>query len=122
MADAPLHRALALLRSQQEATLVHRRFAADAASLPPRMLAKHRAGAPKAGGVERALVGLGASAHRPDQARGAYLDRLLPLFTAPFRRAGLYAFTIGPHAAAVRIARPALPYPRRPSAAAARAA
>ena len=92
-----------------------RLFPADAALLHPRMVAKYRAGDPNAAPVERALLAHGAPARGPGEERGRYLDRLLRLLTVPFPHAGLhrYAFIIGPHRGAVRVARPALPYPGR---------
>ena len=95
--------------------VTYRLFPDDATLLHPRMLAKYRAGDPNAGGVERALVAHAAPPRSPAEDRASYLDRLLPRLTVPFHHAGLhrYAFTIGPHARAVRVARPALPYPRR---------
>jgi hypothetical protein len=97
------------------APVTYRMFPNDAALIHPRMLAKYRVGAPNAGGVERALVAHGAPPRAKNEDRRSYLDRLLPQLTVPFRHAGLhrYAFAIGPHAQAVRVARPALPYPRR---------
>ena len=93
--------------------VTYRLFADDAALLHPRMLAKYRAGDPNAAGVERALVEHGAPPRSPAEDRATYLDRLLPRMTVPFRHGGLhrYAFTIGPHARAVRLTRPTLPYP-----------
>lgn len=90
-------------------------FPDDAALLHPRMLAKYRAGDPNARGLELALVAHGAPPRALDDDPARYLDRLLPRVTQPFRHGGLhrYAFTLGPHARAIRIARPALPYPRR---------
>jgi hypothetical protein len=90
-------------------------FPDDAGLLHPRMLAKYRAGAPNAGAVERALVARGAPPRADGEGRLSYLDRLLPHLTVPFQHGGLhrYAFAIGPHSRAVRIARPALPYPGR---------
>ena len=95
--------------------VAYRLFPDDAALLHPRMIAKYRAGDPNAGNVERLLVGQGAPPRAPDEGRVAYLERELPRYTEPFRHGGLhrYAFTIGPHARSVRIARTALPYPGR---------
>ena len=94
------------------ARVVYRLFPADGALLHPRMVAKYRAGDPNAAPVERALLAHGAPARGPGEERGRYLDRLLPLLTVPFPHSGLhrYAFIIGPHRGAVRMARPALPY------------
>jgi hypothetical protein len=95
--------------------VTYRLFPDDAALLHPRMLAKYRAGDPNAGGVERALVAHGALARSPAEDPATYLDRFLPRLTLPFRHGGLhrYAFTIGPHARAVRLTRHTLPYPGR---------
>jgi hypothetical protein len=97
------------------APVAYRMFPDDAGLLHPRMLAKYRAGAPNAGAVERALVAHGAPPRVRREDRASYLDRLLPQLTVSFHHAGLhrYAFAIGPHARAVRIARPVLPYPGR---------
>jgi hypothetical protein len=97
------------------APVTYRMFPDDAGLLHPRMLAKYRAGAPNAGAVERALVAHGASPRTRGEDRASYLDRSLLHLTVPFLHGGLhrYAFAIGPHARAVRIARPALPYPGR---------
>jgi len=99
----------------RSAPVAYRMFPDDAGLLHPRMLAKYRAGAPNAGAVERALVAHGASPRAHGEDRASYLDRLLPQLTVPFQHGGLhrYAFAIGPHARAVRIAGPALPYPGR---------
>jgi len=95
--------------------VTYRMFPEDAALLHPRMLAKYRAGDPNAGAVERTLITHGAPPRQAAEDRALYLDRVLPRLTVPFHHAGLhrYAFTIGPHASAVRVSRPALPYPRR---------
>ena len=97
------------------APVAYRMFPEDAGLLHPRMLAKYRAGAPNAGAVERALVAHGAPLRAHAEDRASYLDRWLPHLTVPFQHSGLhrYAFAIGPHARAVRIAQPALPYPGR---------
>ena len=99
------------------APVAYRMFPDDAGLLHPRMLAKYRAGAPNAGAVERALVARGAPPRAQGEDRPSYLDRLLPRLTVPFLHSGLhrYAFVVGPHARAVRIAQPALPYPGRVS-------
>jgi hypothetical protein len=98
------------------APVTYRIFPNDAALIHPRMLAKYRVGSPNAGGVERALVAHGAPPRKEHEERGSYLNRHLPQLTVPFQHAGLhrYAFAIGPHARAVRIARPTLPYPAGP--------
>ena len=97
--------------------VIYREFP-DGALLHPRLLAKYRAGAPNAGSVERALVSHGAPPRAAAEDRAQYLERQLPRLTAPFRHSGLhrYAFVLGPHAGAVRVARPALPAPRRAAA------
>jgi hypothetical protein len=90
-------------------------FPDDAGLIHPRMLAKYPAGAPNAGAVERALVAHRAPPRADGEDRTSYLDRLLSHLTVPFQHSGLhrYAFAIGPHARAMRIAQPALPYPGR---------
>jgi hypothetical protein len=90
-------------------------FPEDAALLHPRMIAKYRAGDPNAGSVERALVNHGARPREAAEDPRQYPDRILTTLTVPFRHGGLhrYAFTLGPHARAVRLSRPALPHPRR---------
>jgi hypothetical protein len=97
------------------APVAYRLFPQDGSLLHPRMLAKYRAGHPNSAGVERALLAHGGRARAESEDRTDYLKRLLPQLTVPFQHAGLhrYAFAFGPHAQAVRIARPALPNPRR---------
>ena len=80
-----------------------------------RALSKVRNGERSGHYVEALLRRAGAPARWPDEATGAWLERVLPLVSSPYVHGGChrYAFLIGRHRRRVRIAAVAHAYPKQ---------